>query len=392
MSKFKLTKKLLDGLMGSDVEYKDKNITITHYNRYINYISYKGIKIISYEKDDHVVCIYGSDEPYVRTLQNLILVYFDIKVIKVRLRDRTNIKSVTTNIRMANIGNHHGDYYRQYIGKPLFNSELNDLFSSMYETNDCMLSKYILNNSNNRGFDKLRGVTIDDSYEYVTFIPAMKPYIEKYRQKIKIGKLIKKLYSNDFTESQIELIVNRIKSRAPLSYSFKVVSGSDINKYYSSDHYESGCSSLGASCMKDRDWDYFDIYSQNDACSMLILVNDEEMIIGRALLWQFECGRDDENYKLMDRAYGTDSTIVRFKNWAKQNEFWTKERQSYDYKRSWIDLDGNVINKLFQIPMETSFSYYPYIDTFTYISDDYISNDEDDWDVGEATGAGGNLG
>src|SRR5690606_6439674 len=97
--------------------------------------------------------------------------------------------------------------------------------------------------------------------------------------------------------------------------------------------------------------------------------------IGRALVWETDCGKT-----FMDRVYTSyDWLDEKFIEYAKEQGWWTLEHYNdYKYKTRWVDPAG-VQRKIYaKISLDTDFESYPYLDTFTYGKDGFISNDRDD--------------
>ncbi len=64
-----------------------------------------------------------------------------------------------------------------------------------------------------------------------------------------------------------------------------------------------------------------------------------------------------------------------FLEYAENNGWWRKEYyKKYEYKEDFIRPDGGKENRTFKIFTPTDFESYPYIDTFTYGGDGYITN------------------
>ena len=82
----------------------------------------------------------------------------------------------------------------------------------------------------------------------------------------------------------------------------------------------------------------------------------------------------------MDRIYTThDSDVELFKQFAEKNGWWWKTSQSMD---QWEQITNGDVRKLSRIVVKadkTDFSYYPYMDTMSYLNtdDDIITNDND---------------
>jgi hypothetical protein len=121
--------------------------------------------------------------------------------------------------------------------------------------------------------------------------------------------------------------------------------------------------------------EFFGIYEQN--ASMLIALNSDQYIVGRALLWDnVKNNGNDVTIKFMDRIYGSDIAIEAFKTWAIKNGYYHKAFQSYQDPEA-------VINPLTKCREDINMTirvtgghhYYPYMDTFKSTDDD-IENDE----------------
>lgn len=201
------------------------------------------------------------------------------------------------------------------------------------------------------------------------------------------AKVVRKLFTakglQQFKDKDFEQFSNLFKSFSDSvygNYSFKVVTGDEIAHYYNDDQYsrkhgQNG--SLWGSCMKDSPSNYFDIYTKNpDQVSMLIMLDEDEQVLGRALIWK-DISFDGVRHDFMDRIYYVrDSDCELFKDYARKNDMVFKARQSYDHKNGFI-IDGNEIGCDIKIELgKYDFSYYPYVDTFTFMTGDVLSNDE----------------
>lgn len=205
------------------------------------------------------------------------------------------------------------------------------------------------------------------------------PYTMKGRNEVKIGKLVTylmKLSNIDVTPKDIESFVNVYKSKSESSeLSFKLVSGKDIAKYYKGDNtygFEDELGSLGNSCMVDVEKKRFKIYTDNpEKVNMLIYVNSDDKILGRALVWKLDKSPCDANY-FMDRVYTTkDSDVYKFINYAKSQGWMYKSRQSYGVEKavSFIYKDKEVYGEI-KVDLDGSFRKYPFIDTLSFLSKD----------------------
>lgn len=197
-----------------------------------------------------------------------------------------------------------------------------------------------------------------------TKIPSEEFWVSSKRFHGKPGTVINKIF-RDISEKEIEKFSTLFRSFSCMKeFNFEVVRGRDIVKYYGQNTYSSGGGSLGNSCMKyDRCQRFLDFYKDNDAISMLIMKNNENYLIGRALLWDFN------DNKIMDRIYTTNDEDYQFyfKKWAKNNGY------SYKMKQNWANtiqlvnnsenFDGN-----FEIQLNSwNYEYYPYLDTFKWL-------------------------
>jgi len=196
------------------------------------------------------------------------------------------------------------------------------------------------------------------------------------RTEIRIGRLIKKLFHDTFSDSQIEKFVNQYKSILDQSaLNFEVWKGSDIRDGYSSSRYtfsSQTSNQLMNSCMNDC-LDWIDFY-MGCPVTLLVLLNDDGHIFGRALIWEYKPGKF-----LMDRIYvAFDRDYFKFIDYAKSNSWWWKAENksgpSISYtngsKTDWFPIE---------IKLRFSFKEYkdsgvPYLDTFVYAQDNQLTN------------------
>lgn len=199
----------------------------------------------------------------------------------------------------------------------------------------------------------------------------------KNRQDIKVGKAIKALLDTDefkFTPAELEQFVNQFKATVDklndkFSY-FDLVDGEEIGYWYSSKNYYMSRGTLGTSCMANSPVSFFDIYINNPkVCSLLILKSkdDNDLIIGRALLWTLRDGK-----RFMDRVYTiSDSDVQLFRDYAKENGWYSKSNNnSSDSGYAFDPKTGDVIDLGTLIVDVKSGPYdkYPYMDTIKYYS------------------------
>lgn len=197
-------------------------------------------------------------------------------------------------------------------------------------------------------------------------------YWKKSRSEIKIIKLINKLLENptlNLSESDKERFLNVFKSKLQVDSNFKIVEGREIIRYYSSDYTKEKKGTLGNSCMLDKNEYILQIYVDNPSvCKLLVLLDEEDKVIGRAILWQVaECSNPSIK-KFMDRYYTiSDHLEYKFKEWAQENGYHYKRNNTYDSVREIYNVEKRNYEEVeMTIKLETKdeFSRYPYLDTF----------------------------
>lgn len=179
------------------------------------------------------------------------------------------------------------------------------------------------------------------------------------------GSVVNKIFKN-LHPKDVENFNRLYKSVVSTSnYKFEVVEGPDIKKYYHIDSYKQESHSLGNSCMKYESCQrYFGIYIDNpEVVKMLVMLDDDERLMGRALLWNFD------DHKVMDRIYtiNDDELPYHFKKWAVQNGY------IYKYEQKWnntlfFEMGGKKIEKKLSIQLKNwKHDKYPYLDTFKFM-------------------------
>lgn len=195
------------------------------------------------------------------------------------------------------------------------------------------------------------------------------------RQQISVGKFINKIFDN-FSEIAVDKFVNTYKAEiaAITIYDrFKLVRGEDIKFWYAERNYytQGGNGPLLTSCMRydgaggKTCQPYLEIYSNNpEKCSLLILTNKENKLLGRALVW-FNL-RKPTDKTFMDRIYvAKQSDVELFKKYAQEQGWLYKNEQRAD-DMSYIE-DGVRVNKSIALQLKPhTYKYYPYMDTLKY--------------------------
>jgi len=210
----------------------------------------------------------------------------------------------------------------------------------------------------------------------------------KSRNDVKLGRLVNALLPGKYTSKDIEEFTNKFK--ATLSNQgerFEEVSGEDINFWYNADNYKEMNGTLGNSCMAKKSG-LFGIYTENpDVCKMLILVEDDKLI-GRALVWKLSSikiyGKDPaQDSWFMDRQYTIkDSDVEKFRNYAKEKG-WIYKSSNNHHSFSNVTIEGEEKNATLSVQVKaTNYRRYPYMDTFRRFDPDegilYNDDDEDE--------------
>lgn len=219
----------------------------------------------------------------------------------------------------------------------------------------------------------------------------------KGRGAIKIGRFVSALLGDDrvkrhlpslftFNSKDLEDFVNLYKSsNIDDSKKFKLVKGDKIPKWYDEDRYVNKKGTLGGSCMRNVKSSFFDIYAKNDkACQMLILIDKDDNLLGRALVWKMKESPCKAEY-FMDRVYvSNDSDILRFVDYAKENKWLYKYKMTADFNESVLFYynDTPVMGKVVVQLKKTNFDKYPFVDTLCFLNekDKTLSN------IGQADG------
>lgn len=180
----------------------------------------------------------------------------------------------------------------------------------------------------------------------------------------KPGAFVKKLFK-DVSNTEIEKFSTLYRTvQSNPAFRFKVVDGQDILRYYLYDSYAEQTASLGASCMKHRNCQSFlNIYAENpDKIKLLIMLDQADKLLGRALLW-------NTDPKIMDRIYTIDDEEYcwHFKNWADSNGYLYKKEQRWN-NTLFFEGKGKTTYLELSIKLENwDFHRQPYLDTFKFL-------------------------
>ena len=234
---------------------------------------------------------------------------------------------------------------------------------------------------------------ITDKEDFISFLPSNKvpddwdqdddpalPYNTKGRNEIKIGKLVRALLKiadisdkidSDIKDKDYEDFVNAFKSlKVDTSREFRLVNGEDIHKYYQMKNYYSSHGALGGSCMADEGKSTFRVYTENPKkVQLLILIDSDGKIHGRALVWKLKESPCDAKY-FMDRVYtNADSDVIKFKTFAEEKGFLYKQKNnSYIEDSVNFMYKGKSLMGEVKVKLDGDFKNYPFIDTMCFLS------------------------
>jgi 23S rRNA maturation mini-RNase III len=186
---------------------------------------------------------------------------------------------------------------------------------------------------------------------------------------VKPGGFISKIFK-DISAKEVEKFSNLYRAQSNKSkFTLGVVDGLKMLTYYHINSYAQERGTLGASCMKyDNCQDYLGIYTNNtNKVKMLVMLNEDGGLMGRALLWDFE------NYKIMDRIYtiADEEFAFQFKKWATDNGYLYKSEQNWYNTLNFENLSTPKQELRLSIKLdEFSFRRYPYVDTFKFFDEE----------------------
>ncbi len=227
----------------------------------------------------------------------------------------------------------------------------------------------------------------------------MKAWTSK-RSSMKIGKLIKLLFADTYPINipkgvnapkppvDIESFVNMFKAERDKSKNyekFEIVKGRDIRFWYNQANYSRFIqedTTLGKSCLRyEESGKLLEMYVSNpDVVNMLILKDDVDRLRGRALVWNLTY---PEGRIYMERIYTiNDFDVEIYKNYAREQGWLFKSRQTYGYNHNIIDGRTNEELNWEHFPMRVqlknrSYKFYPYLDTLSvYNTDTHVLSNE----------------
>ena len=206
----------------------------------------------------------------------------------------------------------------------------------------------------------------------------------KSRSDIKLGRLVNALLPGKFSDKEVEEFVNKFKAtKDKVGERFELVSGDDINTWYNWENYSKMEGTLGNSCMAKKSG-IFNIYTENpEMCQLLILLNEEDKLIGRALIWKLKSlniHKSDEEVIFMDRQYSIlESDVEKFRNYAKEKG-WSYKCYNNHHSFGTMNYKGEDKNVSMTIEVkQKDYRRYPYMDTFRRYNHEtgLLYNDDD---------------
>jgi len=207
----------------------------------------------------------------------------------------------------------------------------------------------------------------------------------KSRNEVGLGRFVNKIFPGKYNSKQVEDFVNSFKaSLEKAGEYFDLVEGEDIEFWYNSENYKEKSGTLGSSCMAQKR-NLFGIYTQNqDVCKMLILKEDDK-IIGRALVWKLasikHMREDIEGVEyFMDRQYTIKvSDVQKFRNYAKEKG-WSYKSYNNHHSYSTVTINEEIKNVDMTVQVkDKDYNRYPYMDTFRRydVSNGILHNDDE---------------
>lgn len=276
---------------------------------------------------------------------------------------------------------------RMYLSK-----KLSDILKTM---NSPISSELLSLSSKDIKFDiSYMDVTDDGMVTFISTIKALKidanlksdkmspegteVWISSQRvQPTRINRVVGKIFKK-YSPSEIEQFGNEFKAKCNKDDSkMRVVYGEDIRKYYNENIYSKTIygGTLKGSCMRyEQKQPFFDIYCKNTPNSgsfshvgLLILLDDDDKLIGRALVW-FNSVKPEPGRVFMDRIYYMrDSDQTVFIDYAKERNWLYKQAQTFN-NANYIDPSDSKKHGLtlaFRLNPQ-KYKKYPFLDTLLY--------------------------
>jgi len=215
-------------------------------------------------------------------------------------------------------------------------------------------------------------------YKFLRSIKSTDEIWTKNSSEMKIGRFIRRVVGGDIKDSEIEEFVNKWKSIKEGGM-FELWDSSMIEDAYNSTKYsQNGPSSnpLINSCMNDQ-FEFVSYYKYSSA-KVLVLLDDDGYISGRALVWTDHMGK-----KIMDRVYYIwDSDYHKFTSYAMKKGWYYKTR-NISGGSSFTNKEGKQVSLHSKVKVPNcwnmmDYNEFPYMDTFYYTTGEVAMNYEPD--------------
>lgn len=281
-----------------------------------------------------------------------------------------------------------------------FPFHLSDVLVFILSKIDDPISKELLHLNSIKDFKPYTLIDTEFEDDYVTFVPGklIYPHYDKYgeddvkrriaikpptpsstvwwtgRNPIRIGRLVNNLFPGKFSSHEVEVFVNKFKSKnQKIANKFEI--WNNIPEAYDTSNYSNKygeSNQLWNSCMNDPDDGILDFYVHNDQVVNCLVLMEEELdangeitnkIIGRALIWQTSAG------EFMDRFYYIhDKDYYKFIDYAKENNIIYKSKNQSGEHIEFVNKD---IQTWYKITIDIKYAietYYrlPFMDTFCF--------------------------
>ncbi len=218
--------------------------------------------------------------------------------------------------------------------------------------------------------DKNDDVKFVNDTQVKRFLDAGQDPFDRATNSAKIGRTVRQILTTNkisFTDQQIEKFVNTYKNSWDKKYKktgegFHLISGEEIRHWYLESTYVPGGGTLNNSCMRYQETqEFLNIYTENpDTCQLLILVDDKNRLLGRALLWKLIEGTGKSPY-FLDRIYTRyDNDAEKFADWFR--DFLKAKDNSFS-----AHFHGRTHGCRVQLK-SWKFKLYPYMDTFAILN------------------------
>lgn len=228
--------------------------------------------------------------------------------------------------------------------------------------------QWILNIARCEGLHKMLGII--SSYRANSID---KGWREEKGTYLKPAKYITLAFGDDFSKNEISTIAGDVASSLRKRYNRDNTDGvlvsSDVASVYKTITDEDVDSCMAHEYIPKK---RFKIYNDLECCKVAYMVDDDGVLIARALLWDNVTNETTgEVFSMMDRIYFRDSEVLAImQNWAVQHGYWYKEDQAlfvFDFVRP--DDSTTYCNNLSIKTHKITPGMYeevPYIDTFAF--------------------------